>query len=107
MVDVARHKEQLERRYAELRSRLSRIETELEEPVSDNFSEQATEREDSEVLQDLGAAGLQEIRMIESALDRIEKGTYGICASCGEAISDARLDAVPHAQLCQVCAAGG
>ena len=49
-----------------------------------NSAEQAVEREDEEVLEDLGAAGVQEVRMIEAALKRIAKGTYGICVSCGD-----------------------
>ena len=57
------------------------------------------------MLEDLGAAGLQEIRMIEAALDRIAKGTYGICVSCGDPIARSRLDVVPHAPRCRNCAA--
>jgi DnaK suppressor protein len=37
------------------------------------------------------------------ALDRIERGTYGICEECGEAISEKRLMARPVATLCIDC----
>jgi RNA polymerase-binding protein DksA len=37
---------------------------------------------------------------IESALERIENGTYGICVLCGRPIDDERLQAVPYAKLC-------
>jgi DnaK suppressor protein len=37
---------------------------------------------------------------IGDALARIEEGTYGVCAACGEAISEDRLAAVPYATLC-------
>ena len=97
---------QLEGRRDELSRRLRRIDDELDAPHSATFSEAAIEREGDEVLEDLGAAGLQELRMIEAALDRIAKGTYGVCLSCGEPIAEARLDAVPHAALCRDCAAG-
>ena len=40
------------------------------------------------MLEDLGAAGLREVRMIEAALDRIENGSYGVCVRCGEPIGD-------------------
>ena len=56
--------------------------------MSERFEEQAIEREDDEVLEDLGAAGLREMRMIEAALDRIENGSYGVCVRCGEPIGD-------------------
>jgi RNA polymerase-binding transcription factor DksA len=35
---------------------------------------------------------------IDRALDRIEKGTYGICIKTGKAISEARLKAMPEAE---------
>ncbi|MBN2416298.1 TraR/DksA C4-type zinc finger protein [bacterium] len=40
---------------------------------------------------------------IDKALERIEEGTYGRCHSCNEYISDARLEAVPHARMCIAC----
>jgi len=105
MISIEARKAQLEQRLDELTSRLRRIETELDQPVSEDFSEQATEREDEEVLEDLGAAGLQEIRMIEAALDRIANGSYGVCVNCGDPIGEARLDVVPQAPRCRNCAA--
>jgi DnaK suppressor protein len=41
---------------------------------------------------------------IESALIRMEKGEYGTCDGCGEAIAKARLNALPWARLCIGCA---
>jgi len=38
--------------------------------------------------------------MIDEALERIEKGTYGKCIVCGEEISYERLEAVPYAKYC-------
>ncbi len=40
---------------------------------------------------------------IEEALERIEDGTYGICESCGEDISEDRLKARPVTTLCFDC----
>ena len=40
---------------------------------------------------------------IEEALDRIADGDYGKCIECKGDISDARLEAVPHARLCITC----
>jgi RNA polymerase-binding transcription factor DksA len=102
---MAKRREQLETRLGELKARLHRIDDELDQPVSEDFSEQATEREAEEVLEDLGAAGLLEIRMIEAALRRIEDGSYGTCVSCGDPIGEARLDVLPHTPKCRTCAA--
>lgn len=40
---------------------------------------------------------------IDEALKRIEKGTYGICSNCSEAIMPERLEALPYAALCIKC----
>ncbi len=37
---------------------------------------------------------------IETALVRIDDGTYGTCVVCGEQIPEERLVAVPYATLC-------
>ena len=37
---------------------------------------------------------------VESALERIDDGTYGACAVCGRKIPEERLQAVPYATLC-------
>lgn len=44
------------------------------------------------------------LEQIKSALDRIDRGDYGICASCEEDISPARLKVRPEAVLCVACA---
>jgi DnaK suppressor protein len=43
------------------------------------------------------------ISKIQEAIDRIEKGTYGICEECGEEISEQRLVARPVTTLCIDC----
>jgi DnaK suppressor protein len=43
------------------------------------------------------------IKKIKSALDRIEKDTYGICESCGEDITLKRLKARPVTTQCIDC----
>ncbi len=43
------------------------------------------------------------IKKIQNALDRLEKGEYGICEECGEDISVQRLKARPVTKLCINC----
>jgi RNA polymerase-binding transcription factor DksA len=105
MIVADTRKDQLEARLRELDERLHTIERELDAPVSPDWEERATERESEEVLEDLGMAGQQEMRMIRAALDRIRDGSYGECVRCGETISDERLDVLPHTPLCRDCAA--
>lgn len=45
----------------------------------------------------------ESLAQVERALARIEDGTYGICARCGAQIAEARLEAVPSAELCISC----
>jgi DnaK suppressor protein len=40
---------------------------------------------------------------LEDALNRIKKGTFGICTVCGEVIPMIRLDAVPTTTKCVDC----
>ncbi|TNE40299.1 MAG: TraR/DksA family transcriptional regulator [Alphaproteobacteria bacterium] len=105
MRDTAPFKEKLQTRLAELQSRLHHIEEDLDEPSDADVEERATEREGDEVMEGLGNAGLAEIRQIEQALKRIEAGTYGDCVTCGEEISEERLELLPHTSVCRNCAA--
>lgn len=41
---------------------------------------------------------------VKSALDRVERGSYGRCERCGEEINPERLEAIPSARLCIKCA---
>jgi DnaK suppressor protein len=40
---------------------------------------------------------------IDDALRRVEDGSYGTCADCLEPIAEARLKALPFADLCRDC----
>jgi len=40
---------------------------------------------------------------VDAALVRLDLGTYGRCASCGQPLPAARLAAVPWAKLCVSC----
>ncbi len=104
MTDVQKYRTALLARLRELDHRLADIEHALDEPAPKDFEDRATEREDDEMLEHLGEAGLLEIRQIQAAMERIRKGEYGICVKCGEEILPERLDVVPHAPFCRICA---
>lgn len=44
------------------------------------------------------------LQRIESALERMESGEYGLCVACGEPIAENRLEADPGVLLCLACA---
>lgn len=105
MKTVERRRDILRSRLAELDTRLHAIETELEQPHSQDWDDMAIEREGDEVLERLGQSGLDEIRRILAALQRVKAGTYGACVTCGTPISEERLDVLPATPFCKVCAA--
>jgi RNA polymerase-binding transcription factor DksA len=47
----------------------------------------------------------ESLNEVEHALQKYEAGTYGLCDSCGQAIEQARLEAIPQASLCLSCKA--
>ena len=73
-------------------------------PLPSDFSEQATERENEEVLDALGEVGRQELSQINRTLARMDDGEYGTCAACGEPIPEARLEILPNSEYCVSCA---
>lgn len=44
------------------------------------------------------------LEQIRGALDRIQRGTYGICDECGQPIARQRLQALPYTPYCIECA---
>ena len=47
----------------------------------------------------------EQLTEVECVLEKLEKGTYGLCDSCGKPIPLARLEAIPQANLCLDCKA--
>ncbi len=45
------------------------------------------------------------LNLIEEALLRINRGSYGLCLECQEPIAQARLRSIPYASLCLDCKA--
>lgn len=45
------------------------------------------------------------LEQVTGALQRLDAGTYGICANCGKQIAPRRLEALPYAVLCIDCQA--
>ena len=94
----------LETRRADLTAEMREIEDRLDAEPSKDWEDRASERQGDEVLEARGTHDLTEIRQIDAALKRIENGSYGICAKCGDPISLERLSAVPATLFCKRCA---
>jgi len=46
---------------------------------------------------------INELHLIDQALERLQTGEYGICIDCGNLISQHRLEYYPYAARCIVC----
>lgn len=93
-------------RQRELFDRLGRLERDVRrvnDPLVQDFADQALQRENDEVIDRMRALTEWELDQIDSALERIAVGDYGVCARCGEPIDAARLEVLPHAALCASC----
>ena len=105
MLDLDYFKEQLLERKAELTKRIDAIDRDIKhEGMSSDWTEQATERENDEVLESLGVASEDELGKINKALKRIESGEYFTCSVCGKPIPPERLELLPFSTTCVNCA---
>jgi DnaK suppressor protein len=59
--------------------------------------------ENTEMRASLGERHQERLHQIETAFDRLEHGSYGVCEKCGEQISVERLKALPFAIYCIDC----
>lgn len=89
----------------DLTDRITAIDKDIRhEGMTADWSEQASERENDEVLESLGNTSEQELLMIKFALKRIEDGNYFQCDECGTDIPEARLELLPFTAHCVDCA---
>lgn len=88
----------------QLERQLSAIHHDFQQGRSADSAEQAAERENEQVLNSLEHNAAEELRQINTALQRMEHGDYLYCSQCGEDIGLERLNAVPYTSLCISCA---
>lgn len=107
MADIDAIRAELLEKKQELIQRAEKCEQDLQrrsKPLEKDFAEQATERENDEVLEALVQASREELKQINIALSRMDEGHYSECSECGEDIPEQRLAAVPYTTLCVGCA---
>ncbi len=44
-----------------------------------------------------------QLRLVEQALDRLNRGDFGVCVGCERPIAPKRLEAIPWAEYCVEC----
>jgi DnaK suppressor protein len=68
------------------------------------FGDEAQSEEEQERIALVGEAESAELARVDAALARLDAGTYGTCAACGDPIEPRRLEANPYALQCAACA---
>jgi len=80
------------------------LEDETEEmPIDNHLAETATATLDREIDYTLEENSEHVLAAIDSALTRIEEGSFGQCVTCGKEIGEDRLAAIPWATQCIDC----
>jgi DnaK suppressor protein len=106
-VDLAAARLRLMERKQELEQRSAHAKSDMRhesDPLVADFADQATQREDDEVLAQISSSADAELLQIRRALARLNSGDYEVCARCGGAIAAGRLQAVPSTDRCSHCA---
>ena len=98
-MNVATYREALLQKRAELEQTagLRPIQTSLEHNNGrqGDMADQAAGNNEVHIHLRLKQTDAKILQAIDEALQRIEKGTFGICRDCGEPIAEARLNAIP------------
>lgn len=75
----------------------------MENTRSGDIVDQASDDNEVHVNIRLRQTDAKLLRAIESAINRINNGGYGVCTMCETEISAARLNAVPWTSVCIQC----
>ena len=68
-----------------------------------DLADVASDDIDRKMIEAIGSQELKRLRLIDSALTRIQQGRYGLCIKCGKKIPHERLEAIPYALMCIEC----
>lgn len=103
--EISRYREQLEEQLAELAEHAT---GKVEEMVDERDglpdpNDRATREAEIENTLRLRDRDRKLIAKIQSALRRIDEGTFGLCTACGEPIPQDRLRARPVTEMCIEC----
>ena len=76
---------------------------ELRQQNSGDVIDAALDSAQDEISSQLAEVESRELTSIETALERMRKGDYGLCEGCNQVIPLARLQALPYATMCIQC----
>jgi RNA polymerase-binding protein DksA len=68
-----------------------------------HMADVGTDNYERDIMIELIQNGEEGVRNIDTALEKIEEGSFGVCELCAKKINKERLKAVPYAKLCIDC----
>lgn len=102
-IDLGKLRQNLSEEAAGLERELAELEAAGAPPEFDeNFADSGQVAAEQGEYLTLAANLRDQLADVEAAIARLDEGTYGACQTCGEAIAEARLEALPSARHCIV-----
>ncbi len=74
-----------------------------DEEGSQDLADKASNAYTKEFLYSLSNTDREVLQKVDDALQRLDKGVFGVCVECGENLNKKRLEAVPWASHCLSC----
>ncbi|MBF8275203.1 MAG: dksA [Candidatus Brocadiaceae bacterium] len=68
-----------------------------------HMADVGTDNYERDLMIELIENGEEGLRNIDTALEKMDDGSYGVCEICSKKINKERLKAVPYAKLCIDC----
>ncbi|MEK6730379.1 MAG: TraR/DksA C4-type zinc finger protein [Planctomycetota bacterium] len=68
-----------------------------------HMADVGTDNYERDLMIELIENGEEGLRNIDTALEKMDDGSYGVCEICSKKINKDRLKAVPYAKLCIDC----
>ena len=103
---LEQYRKRLLDRQEQLQDIVSRAEQdgrEADEEAANDIADKATNSYTKEFLFKKSNDDRFILHLIQEALERMDKGEYGVCVACGGEMQQKRLDAVPWARHCIDC----
>jgi RNA polymerase-binding transcription factor len=96
----------LEAERGQLHAQLADLGVEEDESLDfdENFADSAQVAAEQGENRALAGSLREQLLDVDRALDKLDRGAYGVCENCGNPIGETRLEAMPATRFCINCA---
>ena len=99
-VDLTNVRDALETERTDLARQLEELSSDGAANDDENFADTAQATAEDVENRTLAASLQDRLADVESAIERIDAGSYGHCEICGNPVTAARLEAMPSTRFC-------